>query len=207
MRSLLAVLLLAPGGCDFVFRIDRLGPPGDARPDVPIDAPIDAPTILTCAKSPIILRPTEIFLAAWADQYPATGNHLDQVIDDQGADEDATYIATAIDGELDLYGHVPIEAGVTIDLVSIGMRARLEEVSAPATEVATALRVDMNLYWDDRVVSSTWTDYSGALFSLNPATTQPWTVDEVNAMTFGVRKSYATTRVRVTQVWATVVCH
>lgn len=192
-------------GCDVAFRLDPVELPPQ-RPDASIDAPTDAPTILTCATSPIILRPTGAYTEAWTEQVPSEGTHLDKVIDADGADEDASYIASNVDGQLDLYTHLPIDSAVSIVSVTVWARARLEDI-ASSTQVGPAFFHGAMLEWDDVVVTSAWADHASNVYLVSPFTEKPWTVDEVNALTFGVRKAYATHRVRVTQLWVSVACN
>lgn len=212
MRHLLFSLLLA-AGCDTVFRVDRVSdgdaasdaPSSDGAGDAPVDAPVDGPSVLTCDQSPVILRPTGVFELAWPDQYPASGTHLDKVIDAGGADGDATYIATAGDGQFELYTHLPLDPSVTVESVSFWARARLVAPAAQSVQLGPAFRVGSAVNWDDRALTTAWGDVMSDTYVTDPVTGLPWTVEAVNGTAFGVRKAY-TERVLVTQIWATVAC-
>jgi hypothetical protein len=193
--------MLALQACDGVFGITRLKPP---LPDAPVDAAPDAPTMFECTESPIVLRPTGIDRASWVDQFPSMGTHLDHIAETK-PDDDDSYIASAFDGELDLFTHVPLASTVTIESVTVWARARIEGTVA-SPQLGVAFSTATTLEWDDVAVGMSWKDHSTATYTQNPATTQPWTVDEVNALTFGVRKAYSNERVRVTQIWAEVAC-
>jgi hypothetical protein len=183
--------------CDGVFGLTRVQPP-------PPDVLIDAPTVLDCTTNPITLRPNGAQMAMWADQYPTAGTHLDKIADTT-ADDDLSYIASAFDGQLDLFTHVPLASTVRVESIVIWIRARTE-VLINSAQVGAAFLVSTGLKWDDLYIDSSWSEYSTGFYVTNPATNQPWTVDEVNALAFGVRKAYSDDRVRVTQIWATVAC-
>jgi hypothetical protein len=205
----LAVLSIL-AGCDELFGLDQVRLAADAADVQPVDAPVDvmldAPSILKCsAVGTITLVPTEPVTQNWADQVPATGSHLDKIAEEL-PDEDVTYIASASDGQLDLFAHAPIDGSTTIDSVTIWTRARLEG-SVSAAQVGAAFMVGNAFEWDDVTLTGAWSDFSSGIYTKSPATQQSWTVAEVNAMTFGVRKAYNTYRVRVTRVWAIVTCH
>ena len=185
--------MLLAVGCDGVFGLTRVLPPPDA------------PTILDCTRTPIILRPSDISRLEWADQDPATGTHVDHVAESE-PDDDLTYIASKIDGQLDLYTHLPIASTVTIDSVTVWIRARNETLPSSA-QVGGAMQVGSALPWDDVYLGTAYSDLSSNVYATNPATNAPWTVDDVNGLSFGVRKAYSADRVRVTQIWAAVACH
>ncbi len=203
--SLLSVVVLA--GCDGVFKLTRVDPPIDAAPDAPPDASIDAPTMVECKSSPIILRPDGNSTGAWRDQVPPTGAHVDKIWEEV-ADDDLSYIVTEADGVLELFTHVPAASTVKIDSVTIWVRARIEETSElPSVGPAFLPVPGPGLEWDDRYLMTSWTEISSGVYVNNPSTGMPWTVEELNATTFGVRKTYTTAPVRVTQIWASVACH
>jgi hypothetical protein len=206
-RGCLAVLLLTTG-CDFAFRLDRLAAPIDAQADVPpeADASIDAPTILTCSTSPIILVPTDVYQEMWTDQVPTTGTHADKVAD-LVADDDATYIASMSDGQVDLFTHLPLAPDVQIEGIQFSIRTRIAEATAPSSQVGVAWLAKAPLQWDDMMITSTWADYQTGIYATNPNTGTAWTVDDVNEMTIGVRKAYSAYQAQVTRVWATIRCH
>lgn len=199
------VELLAAPGCDRVFGLTQLEPPADASPDAPPDVAIDAPTMLDCSSSPILARPDGISMVTWRDQVPTTGTHLDKIAESI-ADDDASYIATTIDGQLDLFSHVPVAAGVTIDSVTIWVHARIE-VTSDLPSLGPALFSGGVLNWDDRFLATSWGDVTSDVYANDPSTGSPWSVAGFNALTFGVRKTYSGDPVRVTQIWASVACH
>jgi hypothetical protein len=205
----LAVLSML-SGCDELFGLDQVRLAADAadapRIDAAVDVMVDAPAILKCSPAgTITLLPTEPITQNWADQYPVTGSHLDKIAEVL-PDEDLTYIASASDGQLDLFAHMPIDGSTTIDSVTIWTRARLEG-AVSETQVGPAFMVGNKFEWDDVPISGVWNDFSSGIYTTSPVTLQGWTVAEVNSMTFGVRKAYNTYRVRVTRVWAIVACH
>lgn len=204
--ALTFVGVVASSGCDNVFTLTPVRLPIDAPPDSPPDAPPDAPPILMCDVSPIILRPTSVVQETWAEQVPAGPSHAEIVADGDVPDDGASYLATSGDGQLDMYGHIPIHSGVVVAAVTVWVRARID-VTTPASsvEVAPALRIDAAYAHDDRTITETWSNRSGDRYATSLATGSAWTVDEVNRMVFGVRKSYFM-RTLVTQVWASVEC-
>lgn len=195
--------MLALGGCDLVFGVAI---PTDASMDAMHDASTDTlDASPVCVTEPMILRPATVRTALW-QAMPSTGSHVDHV-SEQVADDDASYITSQSDGQFTTFTHAGrIPASVTIDSVTIWIRAR-EETEVEIPQVAPALDANPALVWDDLHIGTSWGDYSGRRLAQNPTTMQPWTVDELDAIAFGVRKTYATARVRVTQIWAVVECH
>lgn len=208
-RAALSVALvggLAGSGCDNVFALTPVKLPIDAPPDSPPDAPPDAPTILRCDANPIVLRPTAVYQQNWAEQFPAGADRAETVAD-ASPDEDASYIASAFDGQVDLFDHLPIADGVVVEDVTVWIRTRIDAtLPTQAAQVGAAFNIDGRFEWDDVVSTEAWGNYSSLRYASNPKTTMAWTVGDVNRLRFGVRKAYATHRVLVTQIWAEVAC-
>lgn len=202
--SLFAIILVTSGGCDLLFQIDRTA---QAKPDAqPPDAFLpDAASVLGCSGNQIMLRPTAKITAAWELQAPPGSSAVDDV-SDVVPDGDATYIASKQDGAYDLFNHLPVMDSTNIDSVVVWARARVE-LSPMSSELGVAMVSGPAQPYDDRPVTTSYSDYSSRLYTVDPNTSARWTVTGLNAMAFGVRKSYADVRARVTQIWAVVACH
>jgi hypothetical protein len=202
--SLFAVILFTSGGCDLLFQIDRTG---QAKPDALLpDALLpDAASFLVCSGGKITLRPTARVTTAWELQAPPGSAAVDDV-SEVVSDGDATYIASKRDGAYDLFSHLPVSDATNVDSVVVWARARVE---APPgfSELGVAMFSGTAQPYDDRPVTTSYNDYSGRVYSAEPSTNTRWTATALNAMTFGVRKSYADVTARVTQIWAVVACH
>jgi hypothetical protein len=195
--------LALTAGCDLLFQI---APTPEPRPDArTVDARLpDAASVLTCTPDGIVLRPTTGVSLMWETEAPASSAVQD--VADATPDDDATYIASMRDGASDLFGHLPIAESTSVDSVVIWARARAEQPPG-FPEIGIAIVSGPATPYDDRVITTSYSDYSGRLYALDPATNMRWTVPGVNSMVFGVRKSYADVTARVTQVWAVVACH
>lgn len=205
--SLFVATLGVNAGCDLLFRIDNVAAPG---PDgQPLDArvtdapPPDPPSNLMCSGGQIVLHPTVVVTSAWANTVPDNLTPAQAVAE---ADGDMSYVASKQDAAFELFGHLPVSGSMNIDSVVVWARARVD-VTPGFMELGVALTSGSTISSEDRQVTTSYSDYSSRGYALDPHTNLPWTVDGVNSMTFGVRKSYADVTARVTKVWAVVTCH
>lgn len=182
-------------------RPDELGP--DA-PDAPDALRPDAASFLVCSGGKITLRPTARVATAWELQSPPGSAAVDDV-SEVVPDGDATYIASKRDGAYDLFSHLPVSDSTRIDTVVVWARARVEATSM-SSELGVAMFSGTAQPYDDRPVTTSYNDYSSRVYSAEPSTNTRWTAASLNAMTFGVRKSYADVIARVTQIWAVATC-
>jgi hypothetical protein len=197
-RAVLRACLIAVVACGCRYGFDSIVRTAAADTDA---AAADA----TAQGCPVVLRPTGPTSSQWELEVPNTGDHFAKVAE-LVPDDDQTYVASGIDARRDEYAHlaVTLPATATIAGVTVWIRARTD--TAPVNlEAAPALTSSGTQAHSDVPVVETYGDFAWT-WSLDPHTQQPWTVDGINAMTFGVRKSYSTAMVRVTQVWAIVSC-
>lgn len=189
------LFVVAASACGRVGFDSQGHPSGDASSDAS-----------SACVTPIVLRPTGPgAFSDWTTLVPASGAHVDHV-QELVPDEDASYLASNVDGVRDEYAHepLPVPPSATIEQVTIWVRAR-SETATTNQEIAGALSLNGVPIHSDRVPTLQYASYDVS-FQQDPFGA-PWTVETVDAMTFGVRKSYAFSTIRVTQVWAEVTCH
>jgi len=138
-----------------------------------------------------VLYPTSDIVANWPSIYPTDpSTHYDKVDDSYGLpDDDSTYIETddTQTPYADRYGKgtLSLPAGATITSVQVLMRARRVPLnpSFPSNpRIYGGLRISGNSYFGDttRTISNDSYDYFLDTWENNPATGNPWTLDDIN---------------------------
>ncbi len=140
---------------------------------------------------------------AWTTQFPNSTLHWDKV-DEPTSDTDSTYIESTIDGQVDTYTHTAsgIPAGSTISNVRICVNSKYVTASTNNIAAPALLPSGGSVVWSDQVSTSAYANHC-ADWATNPVGGS-WTIASVDSAQFGMRKSYPTALIRVTQTWMEV---
>jgi hypothetical protein len=116
---------------------------------------------------------------------PSAGNNYACV--DEAPASDADYVSTNVVDEVDTYAlsDLPSEAAV-IKCVQVTARAQKEGSATPQNLNLAVRTTGGDAYSGDKVIPSSFAGLH-SIWEINPGTSSPWTVSEVNAMEAGVK--------------------
>lgn len=168
---------------------------------------------ITPSTSVVVLRPNANGpWIAWRKS-GGGGSNFDRV-DDATSDGDATYVYTSQGGAQDLYELGGLTIQGTIDFVRVVVIGRVSSGTCTGS-IAVAYCVSLLISLDEggpsygiwagnvQTFGSTYSEVSHT-WTAHPATGQPWSVADVNALRVGMYKADSTSTIRITQVWLEV---
>ncbi len=161
-------------------------------------------SILTPAAETETLRPNAAGAYTQSDPFGDVTNYL--CVDEEVADDDATYVETSGGAtELDTY-NIPDHSEGVATIIAVTVYVRSEATTTADLHAAeTVIRTyDTDYFGTSTLLPTSYTDLQ-TTYNTNPYTTDAWTWDEIDALEIGVRM-YDNNggEVRTTQVYVEV---
>jgi len=117
------------------------------------------------------------------DWTPSAGDNYD-CVNENPPNSDTDYVSSDNPGDIDTYAFAALATTAgTVKAATVWLYARKDD--AGTREVAAVARHDTSeAYGDTKTLGGTYA-YYGHIFHVNPSTTNPWTIAEINEAEFG----------------------
>jgi hypothetical protein len=198
-------------------------PPVPTPHPTPVHTPTPQPCDTLCNGTPtpvatpgsVTLRPSGAgTYTEWGESFPGVGSAHWQNVDEDIADEAATYLQdnTWSGVERDTFQHAPaqIPPGATIDGIDVCVRVRQTDndgtLEANGVRILVASASGTAEHLAAAQLPREWTTYCKT-WPTDPIAAAPWTVAAVDALEIGAQNAMSpgsTDGVRLTQVWMVV---